>query len=88
MLPKWPVRETTPLRIDHFTKEQRRFALDWEAAGGKYWLVVKVAGETFIFGPKVAAELVGEMTREEMKHQALAHFESWPSAEQVCAHIY
>lgn len=78
---EWPVRASTPLRIK-WQPGQKSWASAWAAAGGGYWLVVKVDGEIFIFDAE-AAQYVGDITRSEMKHQAMAHFETWPTPEQV-----
>jgi hypothetical protein len=82
-LPKWPVKETTPLRIPHFTEEQKMWALKWASCGGNYWLVVKVRAEIFVFGPD-AAVLVGTLTRAEMLGAALAYWPCMPSSEELC----
>jgi hypothetical protein len=83
VISKWPVRETTPVRIEHFTDEQKRWALRRAACGGNYWLVVKVRAEIFVFGPD-AAQSVGEMTRAEMLEAALAYWPCMPSSEELC----
>jgi hypothetical protein len=81
-LKSYPKRETTPVRLHHpFTPEQKRWAEKRTAAGGKVWLVVKVANDWYIFLPP-ESYLVGELTKGEMKQKALAwwHFEP-PQAE-------
>ena len=38
-LPKWPARATTPIKIAHYTKEQRVFAKRRNAAGGRVFFL-------------------------------------------------
>lgn len=39
---KWPARSKTPLRIDHYTKEQRIWARTRVRRGGSCWLLLQV----------------------------------------------
>lgn len=39
---EWPVREATPLRIPHFTDDQRHFLRQKQRYGGHTWLLVQV----------------------------------------------
>jgi hypothetical protein len=47
----YPARRSTPLRIDHLTKEQVLFAEDWAAAGGRAWLLLKIPPWHLLFDP-------------------------------------
>lgn len=81
-LKSYPKRESTPVRLHHpYTDDQKRWAQKRTAAGGKVWLVVKVANDWYIFLPP-ESYLVGELTKDEMKQKAVAwfHFEP-PQAE-------
>jgi hypothetical protein len=82
IIDKWPVRASTPLRIEHFTDEQRRWSEKWVAAGGNYWLTVKVAREWFIFTVPNSLE-VGELTREQMLAKCLRHWKQKPGADEL-----
>lgn len=86
ILSKWPVRASTPLRIDHFTAEQKRWAIWWTDHGGMYWLVVKVAREIFLFNAQ-QAQKVGTLTRDEMLANCIAHFPKWPTPEEICPYF-
>lgn len=81
-LKAYPKRESTPVRLHHpYTDDQKLWAQRRTAAGGKVWLVVKVASDWYIFLPP-ESYLVGELTKDEMKQKAVAwfHFEP-PQAE-------
>lgn len=82
-LKSYPVRETTPVRLKHpYTDDQKAWAAKRTAAGGKVWLVVKVANDWFIFLPP-ESYLVGELTKVEMKEKALAWFHFEPPQEEL-----
>ena len=81
-LKSYPKRASTPVRLKHpYTDKQKEWAQLRTAAGGKVWLVVKVANDWYIFLPPNSYE-VGELTKDEMKQKAVAwfHFEP-PQAE-------
>lgn len=76
-LKNYPKRESTPVRLHHpYTDDQKLWAQKRTAAGGKVWLVVKVANDWYVFLPPNSYE-VGTLTKDEMKEKALAwwHFE-------------
>lgn len=79
----WPKKHTTPLRIDHYTDDQRHWLLRRAAAGGGAWLALKVRSEWFIFCAD-SAQQVGFLTRQELTEQADAYFPVKPSAEELC----
>ena len=59
VLDAFPVRATTPVRIDHWTTGQRFWALRHRQRGGTTWLVVAVedVGQVYVFD---AAEIATE----------------------------
>lgn len=58
----WPVRSTTPLRLPHYTKEQRHWLLSRGRSGGHCWLLLRVGKEHLLFDHE-RAQHVGEMER-------------------------
>lgn len=61
----WPVRESTPLRLRHFTPAQRVFLREWCRAGGRAWAYLAVGTEAFLFNGTWAADHLGiDATRE------------------------
>lgn len=79
----WPKKETTPLRLDHYTDEQRLWLRKRAAAGGNAWLALKVRSEWFIFDAAGAQE-VGNLTRAELMEAAIAYWPAKPTAEELC----
>lgn len=65
-LPKWPRRDTTRVRIDHFTREQRRWLTLRHEAGEDTWLLLQVRREWLLMRGPVAAEVVGKLSRIEL----------------------
>lgn len=69
-LPEWPKRESTPVRIDHFTDVQRHWLTTREKRGGKAWLMLQCKREWFLFTGTTAAIHVGHVTRSELEKLA------------------
>jgi hypothetical protein len=55
VLPEWPVRATTPVRLAHWTTGQRYWANRHSLHGGQCWLLVWIEGEVFVFNAATAA---------------------------------
>ena len=71
----WPKRSMTPLRLRHYTDQQRRW-LDrrWRAAGGRgAWLLLQVRRDWLIFRG-CDAGAVGTLARPELFELAAAHW--------------
>jgi hypothetical protein len=64
VLPEWPKRATTPVRIEHWTTGQRYWANRHSLHGGQSWLVVQVLEEVYVFNAATAA-LCMDWTRAE-----------------------
>lgn len=66
LLPSWPKRTSTPVRIKTFTKEQRLWLKSRWSAGGSCWLMLKVADtrQWFLFpGSKEVIDQIGNVPR-------------------------
>lgn len=75
----WPKRDRTPLRLPHFTPQQRVWLLRRWRAGGAAFLMLRVGtnGQAWmLFAGDVAALRVGHADRAELHEIALA---VWPS---------
>jgi hypothetical protein len=55
VLPEWPRRATTPVRLEHWTTGQRYWANRHSLHGGQGWLVVQVQEEVYVFNAATAA---------------------------------
>lgn len=71
----YPKRETTPVRVPHFTPEQKSWALRRAACGGKVHLLMKAANDWYLFGAPRLVE-VGELTRQQLRMRCLAYASS------------
>ena len=63
---KWPVKEETPLRVEHFTQQQRIWLSRRVRKGGRAYVLIQVAREYILLGGDVAAEILGESTRQDL----------------------
>lgn len=82
-LRSYPKRETTPVRIDHYTDDQRSWLLRRYRAGGGAWLVLKVRTDWYIFNA-VQAQKVGFLTKKQMQETAEFYFNRKPSSNELC----
>jgi len=73
-VPEWPKRASTPLIIEHLTREQVNFASRWALAGGNYTCLVQVKNEFLFLDHRAVAELFGrQMTRKTLSAVAGVH---------------
>lgn len=80
---QWPKRKG-PLRIKHYTEEQRLWARIHLGRGGKCFLILFVKQEWFIFDAQNEFYYkVGNLTREELTKHASFYFKKKPSTEQL-----
>lgn len=71
----YPKMAVSPVRIRHFTPEQRSWALRRAACGGKVHLLLRVADDWYLFGTPGLVE-VGELTKQQLRMRCLAHANS------------
>jgi hypothetical protein len=53
----WPKRATTPFRIKSLTREQADFLYGWVDAGGRAFLLIRVADTLFLHSGRRAPEI-------------------------------
>jgi hypothetical protein len=72
-IPAWPKRSDTPVRLPHYTKEQRLWIMDYASHGGRVHLLLRIARPKFylLFGPEVAVHLLGEVPEWTLRQRAL-----------------
>lgn len=66
----WPRRDTTLVRIAHFTEDQRHWLDEKGKAGGNTWILVQVDDYLLLYSWRHAFDL-GNWTREEMFSHAV-----------------
>jgi hypothetical protein len=72
-LDEWPKRATTKVRLDHYTIQQRAWARIHHHRGGKSFWLLRVQKEWLLLHGAVAAEVVGSLTKEELKGRAILY---------------
>lgn len=70
----WPKREATPLRIDHYTTEQRVWHERRSAKGGRIHVLLQVGREFLLFHGVDAAARLGHVPRAELVAMSVAHW--------------
>lgn len=65
---EWPKKPDTPLRMNHFTRHQRAWIRRHAEKGGTVFVLLKVGkSEWFLIDGKIAADILGSATREELE---------------------
>lgn len=83
-LDKFPVRPTTPVRVRHFTPEQRAWHVAWEHHGGVSWVLLKVGKfDWLLFRGSVAADILGNVVRSELESAAVLIMRSGLDREEL-----
>jgi len=69
---EWPKRKTTPVRLNHFTAEQRQWLLQRGLAGGTCGVLLQVKNEYFAFN-WFKSQRLSTLTRDELMAAACWH---------------
>lgn len=73
------------LKLDHdYMTEQRVWAIRRHKAGGKVFLLLKVANEYLLFYGYVAAEFIGKVTLEELREKAIKTWQQKLNDQELC----
>ena len=83
----WPKRALTPLRIQHYTQEQKLWIGSMGDLSGSVFLLLQVAKEYLLFDSE-AAQYVGEYTRGELTADAMGHWlhsVDWDELQEMLA---
>lgn len=81
---RWPPRGG-PLKLDHFTREQRGWLIRRHKAGGRAFLLLKVGdNEWLLFYGFVAAIHLGRVKREKLYECCAARWTRLPKKEEIC----
>jgi hypothetical protein len=83
---KMPKRSSSPVRVDHFTNEQRRWLFDRVSNGGRAYLLLQVDHEYLLFRGDVAALRVGGSTMEELQKEAMVSTTNLTHAARAIKH--
>lgn len=74
-LRSWPARQDTIVRIDHYTNQQKIFAVRRRRKGGNCWLLLQVRDQWLLFDGAVAAMRINKATCKELYEAA---HKTWP----------
>lgn len=81
---RWPPRGG-PLRVDHFTRQQRTWLTRRRKAGGRAFLLLKVGAiEWLLFDGAVAAAMLGRVPRERLYEVCAARWTRLPRTKEIC----
>lgn len=85
-IPAWPKRAETMVKIDHYTPQQRAWAIRRGHVGGKVSLLLVVGDEWLLFSGKDAAYWLGETwTRAACMRFCLKYWPKKPTQEDFQA---
>lgn len=85
---KWPVRETTPLKLDHdLTPQQRNWLYRRAERGGRAYVLMQIARDYILLDGVVASDIIGEATQAEIKAAALFCVTSKELPEALLEHL-
>lgn len=79
----WPVKPETPLRVDHFTPQQRIWLIRRRRAGGRAFLLLTVGRDWLLFDGAVAAECLGKVPQHTLYTLAAATWIGTPLAKEL-----
>ncbi len=68
---KWPKREETPLRVPHFSPQQKIWLQRRTEKGGICFVLIQVERDYILLAGQVAASILGEATQAELKKAAI-----------------
>jgi hypothetical protein len=80
---RWPARAETPLRLEHFSPEQRAWLRRRCRRGGNAWLLLRVGTEWLLFPGETAAAILGTATKAELLAAARRFWPCTPSDEEL-----
>ncbi len=81
---RWPPMGG-PLRVDHFTQQQKVWLTKRRHAGGRAFLLLKVGeNEWLLFDGAVAAGVLGQVEQQKLYAACVARWTRKPKTEEIC----
>lgn len=85
---RWPPRGG-PLRLEHFTKQQKVWLTKRRLRGGLAFLLLKVGeGEWLLFDGAVAARYLGTATQDQLYRLVVARWTRKPTEGEICTWLH
>lgn len=81
MLPRWPKRAGTVVRVAHYRPDQRGWHVRRRMAGGVVYVVIQIADDVLVFDALDAAKGLGFWTREQMNRIAVCVMYPWDAGK-------
>lgn len=72
----WPKKPETPVRIDHYSQEQRIWHERRHNKGGRIHVLIQVRSEYLLFGGLIASQIVGLSSQQVLRQFAHDTFPS------------
>lgn len=85
-IPRWPKGEGI-VKCDHYTPQQRVWAVQRSLAGGRVWLMLQVERDYLLFDGKVAAEVLGRSTQSRLLSNAIMIWQGRIVDEELIARL-
>jgi len=79
----WPVNPETPVRLEHYTKQQKIWAYRRRRVGGQCWFLLQCGREWLLLDGVDAAMHVNKATRQELIQVATAYFSDGLPADDL-----
>lgn len=79
----WPERVATPLRVPHFTQQQKIWLMRRHRAGGRADVLLMVGNEWLRFSAEAAFEHLGKCNREDLILHSSTYWAKTPTDEQL-----
>jgi hypothetical protein len=79
---EWPAKGG-PLRVPHYTQQQKVWARRRRYRGGACWLLLQVGADWILLDGLVAALSLGEVNREQLIDRAHAYWPQQPTREEL-----
>jgi len=81
-LDRWPKNaDESPVLVEHYTPQQRRWQVERRIAHGTCWFVLKVGQEWLLYDAAIAALHVGLVPRPELRKLAAHQFNRFDNQE-------
>lgn len=85
-LPRWPTSGNI-VKVRHFTPQQRLFLRLRRAKNGKAWVLLRVKLEWLLFDGAVAAEKLGNVTKQELRELAVMRWAKGLDGKELLAFL-
>lgn len=83
---EWP-RRGGPLRLEHYTQQQRIWHRQRSAKGGNIFVLLQVGQELFLFDGPTAARYLGIGTRRVLIDASMMFWPRWPGDDEFRDYI-